>query len=163
MLILRMAGIEDVPVIAKLISELADFEKRSEQVRTTEADISRDGFGKRPEFRALIAEWHGATAGFALFCTHYSSWRGAGLYLDDLFVRPTFRGRGIGTALLAGVARLADQENRGFIRWVVLDWNDTAIALYGKLGADFLDQWRTVVLAGESLKRLTEYVSVPGR
>ena len=158
MLTIRTATVDDVPVIRELISELAEYEKRPEQVRTTEADISRDGFGKQPEFRALIAELGDTAAGFALFFGHYSTWRGAGLYLEDLFVRPELRGRGIGKALVAGVARVAEEENRLFIRWAVLDWNQSAIAMYGKLGADFLDEWRTDVLAGESLKKLAAHL-----
>ena len=158
MLTVRTARVDDVPVIRELISELAEYEKRLDEVLTTEAVISRDGFGKHPEFSALIAEWGGTTAGFALFFGHYSTWRGAGLYLEDLFVRPGFRGRGIGKALLAGVARAAEEQNRLFIRWAVLDWNQSAIAMYRKLGAEFLDEWRTALLAGESLKKLSEHL-----
>jgi len=158
MLTVRTARVDDVPVIRELISELAEYEKRLEEVLTTEAVISRDGFGKHPEFSALIAEWGGTTAGFALFFGHYSTWRGAGLYLEDLFVRPEHRGRGVGKALLAGVARVAKEQNRLFIRWVVLDWNQPAIAMYEKLGAEFLDEWRTALLAGESLKKLSEHL-----
>jgi GNAT superfamily N-acetyltransferase len=158
MLTVRTAKVEDVPVIRELISELAEYEKRLDEVLTTEAVISRDGFGKHPEFSALIAEWGGTTAGFALFFGHYSTWRGAGLYLEDLFVRPEHRGRGVGKALLAGVARVAKEQNRLFIRWVVLDWNQPAIAMYEKLGAEFLDEWRTALLAGESLKKLSEHL-----
>ncbi len=156
MLIIRMATVGDVPLIRQLIAELADYERQPEQVRTTEADISRDGFGRRPEFRVLIAEWRGVPAGFVIFFGHYSTWRGAGLYLEDLFVRPEFRGRGIGTALLARVACVAEQEKRVFIRWVVLGWNQPAIALYGKLGADFMDEWQTILLSGGALKKLSE-------
>jgi GNAT superfamily N-acetyltransferase len=158
MLTVRTAKVEDVPVIRELISELAEYEKRLDEVLTTEAVISRDGFGKHPEFSALIAEWGGTTAGFALFFGHYSTWRGAGLYLEDLFVRPEHRGRGVGKALLAGVARAAEEQNRLFIRWAVLDWNQSAIAMYRKLGAEFLDEWRTALLAGESLKKLSEHL-----
>jgi len=158
MLTVRTAKVEDVPVIRELISELAEYEKRLEEVLTTEAVISRDGFGKHPEFSALIAEWGGTTAGFALFFGHYSTWRGAGLYLEDLFVRPELRGRGIGKALLAGVARAAEEQNRLFIRWAVLDWNQSAIAMYRKLGAEVLDEWRIALLAGESLKKLSEHL-----
>lgn len=156
MLIVRMATVGDVPLIRQLIAELADYEGQSEQLTTTEADISRDGFGRRPEFRALIAEWQGVPAGFAIFCSHYSTWRGAGLYLDDLFVRSEFRRRGIGTALLARVAGVAEQEKRFFIRWAVLGWNQPAIELYAKLGADFMDEWQTVLVAGGGLKKLAE-------
>jgi len=160
MLTIRAANVGDAAVISKLISELAEYEKQSEQVRTTEADILRDGFGEHPEFRVLIAEWHGVPAGFALFFSYYSTWRGAGLYLEDLFVRPELRKRGIGKALLAEVARAAEQEKRVFIRWAVLNWNQSAIAMYRTLGAGFLDEWRTVLLAGEGLKKLTGYLPI---
>jgi len=154
MLTIRTAVAEDAALVRELVSELADFEKESDQVRTTLADISRDGFAESPQFRALIAEWHGQPAGFALFFSYYSSWRGAGLYLEDLFVRPAYRGRGIGTALLARIAHTAEQERRTFVRWAVLNWNQPAVELYTSLGAGFLDQWRTVVLTGEGLRRL---------
>jgi GNAT superfamily N-acetyltransferase len=157
MLRIRSAAVEDVPTIRELIYELARYEGLSEHVRTTEADISRDGFSSHPEFRALLAEWDGVNAGFALFFNHYSSWRGGGLYLEDLFVRQEFRGRGVGRALMATIAGVAEQENRGFIRWAVLDWNEQAMALYGKLGADFLDEWRPMLLADDSLKKLTKH------
>jgi GNAT superfamily N-acetyltransferase len=163
MLNIRAANIDDTSVIKKLISDLADYEKQSEQVRTTEGDILRDGFGEEPEFRVLIAEWQGAPAGFALFFNHYSTWRGAGFYLEDLFVCPELRGRGIGKALLAEVARAAEQEGRTFIRWAVLNWNQPAIAMYTRLGAEFLDEWRTALVAGEGLKKLTEPLPITGR
>ena len=105
-------------------------------------------------FHTLIAEWSSEPVGFALFFHYYSTWRGAGLYLEDLFVRAEFRRRGIGTSLLAGVARAAEAENRAFVRWAVLDWNACAVGMYRALGADFLDEWRTVLLAGEGLKKL---------
>jgi GNAT superfamily N-acetyltransferase len=154
MLTIRAATIADAALLRKLIWELADFEKSSDQIRTTEADIARDGFGANPQFRALIAEWQGETAGYALFCNYYSTWRGAGLYLEDLFVRPDFRGRRIGTALLARVAHIAEQENLSFIRWAVLNWNQPAIEVYKALGGEFLDELRSVLLAGDGLRKL---------
>jgi GNAT superfamily N-acetyltransferase len=159
MLTIRAATIADAALLRRLIWELADYEKEPDQVRTTEADIARDGFGANPQFRTFIADWHEQAAGFALFFSHYSTWRGAGLYLEDLFVRPAFRGRGIGKALFASVARAAELENRVFIRWEVLNWNQLAIALYKALGADFLDDWRTVLLAGDDLRKLAERAS----
>ena len=156
MLTIRAATIADAALLRRLIWELADFEKAPEQVRTTEDDIARDGFGANPQFRAFIAEWRGQPAGYALFFGYYSTWRGAGFYLEDLFVRPEFRGRGIGTALFARVARAAERENRSFIRWAVLDWNQPAIEMYKALGADFLDEWRTALLAGDGLRKLAE-------
>jgi GNAT superfamily N-acetyltransferase len=159
MLTIRAATLADAALLRRLIWELADFEKEPDEVRTTEADIARDGFGANPQFRALIAEWHGQPAGFALFLGYYSTWHGAGLYLEDLFVRPDFRGRGIGTALLARVARAAQEGNRVFIRWEVLNWNQPAIEMYKALGAGFLDEWRSVVLTGDGLRKLAEKAS----
>src|SRR6202171_5051020 len=130
MLTIRAATIADAALLRRLIWELADYEKAPDKVRTTEADVARDGFGANPQFRALIAEWQGQSAGYALFFSFYSTWRGAGLFLEDLFVRPAFRGRGIGKALLASVAHVAEQENCAFIRWEVWNWNQPAIALY---------------------------------
>ena len=156
MLTIRAATIADAALLKRLIWELAEFEKAPDQVRNTEADIARDGFGANPQFRALIAEWQGQPAGFALTFNYYSTWRGAGLYLEDLFVRPDFRGRGIGTALFARVARAAKQENRSFIKWAVLDWNQPAIEMYEALGAEFLDGWRSALLEGDGLRKLAE-------
>jgi len=159
MLTIRAATIADAALLRRLIWELADYEKEPDQVRTTEADIARDGFGANPQFRAVIAEWLGQPAGFALFFSYYSTWRGAGLFLEDLFVRPDFRGRGIGKALLARVAHAAEQEKSAFIRWEVLNWNQPAIEMYKALGADFLDDWRAVFLEGDGLRKLAEKAS----
>jgi GNAT superfamily N-acetyltransferase len=122
----------------------------------TEADLARDGFAANPRFRALIAEWDGQPAGYALFFSFYSTWVGSGMFLEDLFVRPQFRGKGIGMAMLSAVARIALTENCVAMRWEVLDWNENAIALYKRLGAEIHDQWRSVFLAEESLQRLSE-------
>jgi len=113
-------------------------------------------FGPDPKFRALIAEWKGQPAGYALFFGYYSTWAGAGLYLEDLFVRSPFRGKGIGMALLAAVASIALQENRCAMRWEVLDWNQKAIELYKSLGAEFRDEWKSVLLTDDALRRLAE-------
>jgi GNAT superfamily N-acetyltransferase len=156
MLTIRPATITDAALLRQLIWELADFEKSADKVRTTETDIARDGFGANPQFRALIAEWHGEPAGYALFFSFYSTWRGAGFYLEDFFVRADFRGRGIGKALLARVANMAEREGRVFIRWEVLNWNQPAVEMYKALGADFLDDFRLVNLAGDDLAKLAE-------
>jgi GNAT superfamily N-acetyltransferase len=156
MLTIRKATIADSSLIRRMIWELAEFEKAPDEVYTTDDDIARDGFGASPQFRALIAEWNGQPAGFALFFSYYSTWRGAGLYLEDLFVRPEFRGHGLGTALLARVAKIAEQEGRGFIKWSVLDWNQPAIAMYRAMGGEFLDEWRDVLLMGDGLHKLAE-------
>src|SRR5260370_31826909 len=100
MLTIREANIADAALISALIQELADYDKEPDQVKTTEADIARDGFGANPLFRTLIAEWHLQPVGFALFFRYYSTWRGAGLYFEDLYVRTEFRRRGMCTSLL---------------------------------------------------------------
>jgi GNAT superfamily N-acetyltransferase len=156
LLTVRIATVADVALIRRLIIELATYEKELHLVCTTEADIERDGFGDNPQFRVLIGEWHGKPVGFAVFFHYYSTWRGTGLYLEDLFVLPEFRGRGIGTALLASVARAAVQEGRVFVRWAVLDWNQPAIDMYKSLGAHFLNDWRPVLLMGEDLRKLAK-------
>ncbi len=156
MLTIRVATIADASLIGRLIRELAEYDKEPDQVRTTEADIVRDGFGPNAQFRTLISEWCGEPVGFAVFFSCYSTWRGAGLYLEDLFVRPNFRRRGIGKALLTHVARTAEQEGRVFMRWVVLDWNRAAINMYETFGAGVLNDWRIVHLAGEGLRKLAE-------
>lgn len=159
MLSIRDATIADAALIRRLIWELADYEKEPDEVRITDADIARDGFGANPQFQSLIAEWNGQAAGFALYFGYYSTWRGAGLYLEDLFVRPDFRGHGIGKALLAHIAREAERDGRSFIKWAVLDWNQPAIDMYKSLGADFLDDWRSALLMGDDLRRLAEKAS----
>jgi GNAT superfamily N-acetyltransferase len=159
MLTIRAATIADAALLRRLIWELADYEKLPNEVRTSEADIARDGFGANPQFRALIAECDRQPAGFALFFSNYSTWRGAGFFLEDLFVRPDFRGRGIGQALLARLASIADQEGRRFMRWEVLNWNQPAIEMFRALGAEFLDERRCVLLTTEGLRKLSEKAS----
>jgi GNAT superfamily N-acetyltransferase len=154
MLSIRPANVNDASLLRALICELAEYERERDQVVTTEADLVRDGFGLQPKFRALIAEWNGQAAGYALFFGFYSTWEGRpGLFLEDLFVREAFRGKRIGRALLATVARIAQQEHCYGIRWEVLDWNQPAIDFYKSLGATFLDQWKSVLLTGAALER----------
>ena len=157
MLSIRAATVNDVPLLKALILELAEYERERQLVMITEADLARDGFGPQPKFRALIAEWDGQTAGYALFFGFYSTWEGRpGLFLEDLFVREIFRGKGIGKALLANVAGIAQRENCYGVRWEVLDWNQAAIDFYKGLGAEFRDQWKSVLLAGDALDRVAE-------
>ena len=154
MLRIRPATVDDVALLRLMIRELAEFEHELEWVTIGEEDLARDGFGENPRFRALIGEWDGRPAGYALFFNYFSTWVGRGLFLEDLFVRENFRKKGIGTALLAEVARIAVQERCYGIHWEVLDWNQKAIELYKALGAEFRDQWRPVLLTGEALHRL---------
>jgi GNAT superfamily N-acetyltransferase len=159
MLLIRPATINDVALLRSLIRELAKFERELEWVTIQESDLARDGFGANAKFRALIAEWEGQPAGYALFFDYYSTWVGPGLYLEDLFVRAQFRGKGIGMALLSAVARVALQENCCAMRWEVLGWNENAIALYKALGAEFRDEWLQALLTGDALRRLAEKAS----
>lgn len=156
MLSVRPATLDDVGLLRSLIRELAEFEHELGRCVIEEADLARDGFGPNPKFRALIAEWDGKAAGYAIFFNYYSTWAGAGVYLEDVFVRLPFRGKGIGTALLAAVAQIASQENSCGMRWEVLDWNERAIDLYKALGAEFPSRWRSVLLTGDALRRLAE-------
>jgi len=156
MLHIRPATVQDSALLRTMIRELAEFERQLELVTIREEDLARDGFGENPRFRALIAEWDGHPAGYAVFFGYYSTWAGRGLFLEDLFVREAFRKRGIGRALLAAVARIAVDEHCYGIHWEVLDWNQKAIELYRKMGATFRDQWRPVLLIDDALRRLAE-------
>jgi GNAT superfamily N-acetyltransferase len=156
MLSIRPATIADVGLLRTLIRELAEFERELDSCVITEEDLARDGFEAEAKFHALIAEWNAEPVGYAVFFDYYSTWAGAGLYLEDLFVRPRFRRNGIAMALLSEVAAIAVRQNYRALRWEVLDWNENAIALYKSLGAEFRDQWRPVLLTDEALRRLAE-------
>jgi GNAT superfamily N-acetyltransferase len=156
MLHIRRAAVHDAALLRTMIRELAEFEHELEMVTIREEDLARDGFGEKPRFRALIAEWDGQPAGYALFFDYYSTWAGRGLFLEDLFVREAFRRRGIGRAVLAAVARIAVDEGCYGIHWEVLGWNQKAIDLYTALGAEFRDRWRPVLLVDDALRLLAE-------
>ena len=153
MLSIRPANAGDVPLLVTLIHEFAAFERLP--VTVTEASLLRDGFGERPRFRVLMAEWDGQPAGYAFFFDYYSTFEGrAGLFLEDVYVREQYRGKKIGNALMARVAAIAREENCFGVRWQVLDWNTPAIDFYRKIGAEFLDEWKTVSLQGDAFERL---------
>jgi GNAT superfamily N-acetyltransferase len=164
---IRPATPADIPEILAFIRELADYEREPASARATEADLLRDGFGPTPRFHALIAECSERTsenverttalvpAGLALYFHNYSTWRGhAGIYLEDLFVRPQYRGRGTGKALLAAVAAIAVAEGCPRFEWAVLDWNTPAIDFYRSLGAECLSEWRIMRVTANSLSAL---------
>ena len=154
---IRPATRDDVPVILQLIRDLATYEHATEAAVAKPEDLLRDGFGPEPKFRVVIAEWDGQPAGFALFFFNYSTWQGRpGLFLEDLFVRPEFRGKGVGKALLVHLAQIAVRENCGRFVWQVLDWNTPAIEFYKSLGAKVLDDWLTMRVEGEALENLVE-------
>jgi GNAT superfamily N-acetyltransferase len=152
MLNIRPATPDDIPEILALIRELAEYEREPASAVATHADLLRDGFGPVPRFHCLIAEWSSQPAGFALYFYNYSTWRGhAGIYLEDLFVRPPFRGKGIGKALLASVASIAVAEGCPRLEWAVLDWNTPAIDFYNSLGATPMSEWTIMRVSGDAL------------
>jgi GNAT superfamily N-acetyltransferase len=157
MLKIRPATREDAATILDLIRALAIYEREPDAVSATEEDIVRDGFGANPKFRCVIAEWDGQAAGFAFWFYNYSTWQGRpGLYLEDLFVKPEFRGKGIGKALLLHLARVAADENCGRFEWSVLDWNTPAIEFYESLGAKLHREWLRMRVEGDALDRLAK-------
>jgi GNAT superfamily N-acetyltransferase len=157
MLQIRAAQAEDVGTILKLIRGLAEYEHEPQAVEATEQDLLRDGFGDHPRFHCALAEWDGEPVGFALYFYNYSTWKGRhGIFLDDLFVYPEHRGKGIGKALLLHVARIAAAQNCGRYEWLVLDWNTPAIEFYESLGGKRMKQWLPVRVEGEALQELAK-------
>src|SRR5579863_5424286 len=149
MLNIRPATAQDVPLILEFIRGLAEYEREPHAVTATEADLLRDGFGSNPKFRVVIAEWERKPAGFAFFFYSYSTWEGhPSLFLEDLFVRPEFRGKGIGKKLMVYLAELALRENCRRFVWQVLDWNTPSIEFYESLGARVMKEWLTVRVDG---------------
>ena len=153
---IRLATVDDVALILELIRGLADYEHLLHEVVATEDDLRRTLFGPRPCAEVLIADDDaGAAAGFALFFTSYSTFLGRpGIYLEDLFVRPTARGRGVGRALMIAIAKLAVERGCGRFEWAVLDWNVDAIGFYRALGAIGMDAWRVQRVTGDALVKL---------
>ena len=160
---IRPATSADIPLILELIHALATYEREPDAVKTTEADLFRDGFGKQPCFECLIAESEdGEAAGFALYFYNYSTWRGrSGIHLEDLFVLPRFRGQNIGKALLASVAARAVERGCVRLQWDVLAWNQTAIDFYQGLGAQFLDEWRIMRVNDQAICELAKLAPEP--
>jgi GNAT superfamily N-acetyltransferase len=143
----------DTGLILAFIRELATYEKLADSVTATEEGLARTLFAERPVAEVRIARWEGAPAGFALFFPNYSTFLGQpGLYLEDLFVRPEFRGRGYGKELLQALARLAVERGCGRLEWAVLDWNEPAVRFYQGLGATPMKDWTVFRLTGEALK-----------
>jgi len=152
---IRPARPGDRDLIFAFIRELAEYEKLLEHVDATAGDVERALFGASPRVFCDIAEAKGQAAGFALWFYNYSTFRGRhGIYLEDLFVRPAFRGRGLGKALLANLAKRAVAENCSRVEWSVLDWNEPSIAFYKSLGAKALDDWTIFRLSDEALRNL---------
>jgi GNAT superfamily N-acetyltransferase len=153
---IRLATESDIPAILELIHALAIYEREPDAVQIDAAELRRDGFGPRPLFECLIADDEGEAAGFALYFPIYSTWRGPSLHLEDLFVQPSHRGRGIGKALLARVAAIALERGCARMQWDVLDWNTPAIDFYHSRGAIMLESWRIMRVTGAALARLAK-------
>lgn len=152
---IRPATEDDVPLILYFIRALADYERLADRVVADEERIRRTLFGNPRFAEVLIAEEDGDPAGFALFFHNYSTFIGApGIYLEDLFVKPEYRGRGYGKALLARLARVAKERGCGRVEWAVLDWNQPSIDFYQGIGAKGLDDWRIFRLTGDALDAL---------
>lgn len=160
---IRSAGEADVPLIARFIRELAEYERLTQEVVMTEANLHRSLFGERRYAEVLIADEGMQPLGFALFFHTYSTFLGSpGIYLEDLFIRPEQRGRGVGMQLLVRLAQLAQERGCGRLEWSVLNWNETAIGFYDRLGAQPQSAWTVYRLTGNALEALgTRETSVP--
>jgi GNAT superfamily N-acetyltransferase len=155
-LAIRAARADDVPLIHALICELADYEKLRHEVDAREMDVAVALFGPSPRAFCDIAEWQGRPAGFALWFYNYSTFRGRhGIYLEDLFVRPEFRGHGIGKSLIVHLARRCVYEKLPRLQWQVLDWNKPSIEFYESLGVRLMPEWVGCRLDGDALQKLT--------
>lgn len=153
---LRFARESDLDTIIELIHGLAEYEREPDAVRLDREELRRHLFGPRPYAEVLIAETEeGEPAGFALFFHNFSTWEGRpGIWLEDLFVKPGFRRRGYGRALLTRLAQIAVERGCARLEWSVLDWNEPAIEFYKSLGAIAMDEWTTYRLTGEALESL---------
>ena len=140
--LIRTANENDVPAIFALIKELAEFEKLADQINTTENELRKTLFGEDRFVEILLAEFNGEIVGQALFFKNFSTFLGKpGIYLEDLYVEPEMRGKGIGKMLLDKIISIAKERNYGRVEWSVLDWNESAIDFYKKIGAKPLDDW----------------------
>jgi GNAT superfamily N-acetyltransferase len=155
LLTLRPAQPNDADTLFNLICALAQYERLSHQVTGSAELLQHHLFGDRPFVEAILAEWEGQPVGFALFLYNYSTFlTKPGIYLEDLFVLPAYRRRGIGKALITYLAQRAVAEGCGRLEWSVLDWNEPAIAFYQQMGADVLPDWRICRVTGDSLTNL---------
>jgi GNAT superfamily N-acetyltransferase len=151
-LLIRAAVPADATLVFALVRELAEYENLQGEVAATPEAIAAALFAPEPRLYCDIAEWNGEPAGFAVWFLNYSTFRGRhGLYLEDLFVRPQFRGHGIGKALMARLARHCVEQGMARFEWAVLDWNKPSIAFYKSIGAQVMDEWRICRLSGQAL------------
>lgn len=154
---LRSATIEDVPLILQFIRELAEYERMLDKVVATEEMLREELFGTRPMAEVILCHEGEVPTGFALFFHNFSTFLGKrGIYLEDLFVRPEFRGKGYGKMLLKALAKLAVERNCARLEWAVLDWNTPSIDFYKSLGAVPMDEWTVFRLTGDALSKLAD-------
>jgi GNAT superfamily N-acetyltransferase len=150
-IIIRKGTKSDIPAVLNLIKELALYEKAPEEVTNTIADMELDGFGDQPVFRMLVAENEGNVVGMAIYFIKYSTWKGKGVYLDDIVVNESFRGKGIGKLLLDEVIRDCKSLGAKQLHWQVLDWNEPAIGFYRKYASSFDNEWINCKLTEEQI------------
>jgi GNAT superfamily N-acetyltransferase len=154
---IEKANVEHLPLILSFIRELAEYERLSDEVVASEESLREALFGEHPAAEVVISYYEERAVGFALFFHNFSTFLSRrGLYLEDLYVKPEARGKGIGRAMLVHLARIARDRNCGRFEWAVLDWNEPAINFYKSLGAVAMDEWTTFRLTGKALDRLAE-------
>jgi GNAT superfamily N-acetyltransferase len=154
-LLIRSARPEESAIILRLIKDLAEYEKAPDQVEATESDLKATIFSKEPKVFCDVVEVDGEIVGMAIWFLNYSTWQGThGIYLEDLFIKPEYRGRGYGKALLIHLAKLCEEKGYGRFQWWVLDWNSPAIDFYRSLGAEAMDEWTVYRVSGKALKDL---------
>jgi GNAT superfamily N-acetyltransferase len=152
---IRPAKREEVGEVLQLIQDLATYEKAPDQVEASRDDLLNTIFAKEPRVFCDLVEVDGQIAGMAIWFLNYSTWQAKhGIYLEDLYIKPEFRARGYGKALLKHLAQICDREGYGRLQWWVLDWNSTAIEFYRSLGAEAMDEWTVYRTSGQALKDL---------
>lgn len=158
-IVIRKGTAKDVSIILELIKALADYEKAPHEVIADEKLLTQNLFGDKPYAESLIADYDGEPAGFALFFHNFSTWVGKpGIYLEDLFVKPHLRGKGIGKKLLIQIAKIAVERDCGRFEWAVLDWNEPSIQFYKNLGAKPMDEWTIFRMTEQQIKVLADIV-----
>ena len=154
---IRPAQRQEVGIVLQLIHDLAVYEKAPNEVEATEKELMETIFTSDPKVFCDLVEVDGEIAGMAIWFLNYSTWQGKhGIYLEDLFIKPEYRGRGYGKALLKHLAKICDEKGYGRFQWWVLDWNSPAIEFYRSLGAVAMDEWTVYRVSGQALKELGE-------
>jgi len=154
---IRAAKVEEAPIILNLIKDLAEYEKAPDQIEANESDLIATIFAENPKVFCDVVDVDGEIVGMAIWFLNYSTWQGKhGIYLEDLFIKPEFRGRGYGKALLQHLAAICNERGYGRFQWWVLDWNSPAIEFYRALGAEAMSEWTVYRVSGVPLRRLSE-------